>query len=59
MPQFGWQPHFSDAPVGAGPVEQVGDVREGALDAESGNQSRSGSVTPVCAFTSCARCDSV
>ena len=57
-PQSGWQPHFSVPQSAPGPfIRSV--TSENALDAESGNQSRSGSVTPVCRFMSSARCDRV
>ena len=59
MPQSGWQPHFSEPQSAPGPLHQVGDVATSTLDADSGNQSRSGSVTPVWRFRSSARCDSV
>ena len=57
-PQFGWQPHFIVPRSAPGPwIRSV--ASEKADAAESGNQSRNGSSTPVCCFTSCARCDSV
>jgi hypothetical protein len=58
MPQFGWQPHFIVPQSAPGPFSRSVTSASGPI-AESGNQSRSGSVAPVCACTSCARCDSV
>ena len=58
MPQSGWQPHLSVPHSAPGPCNRSV-TSEMALDADSGNQSRSGSVTPVCVLTSWARCDSV
>ena len=47
MPQLGWHPHFNDPQSALDPcIRSV--TSENALDADSGNQSRSGSVTPVC-----------
>ena len=57
MPQFA-AAALHRAPVGAHAGDQIGDVRD-ALAADNGNQSRSGSVAPVCCLTSSARCDSV
>ena len=55
-PQSGWQPHFSVPQSAPGPWSRsvTSDI---ALEADSGNQSRSGSVTPVWRFMSSARCD--
>ena len=58
MPQSGWQPHFSEPQSADGPsIRSV--TSDMTLDAESGYQSRNGSVTPVCCFRSSARCESV
>ena len=51
MPQSGWQPHFSVPQSAPGPWSRSV-TSDKAPDAESGNQSRSGSVTPVCGFRS-------
>ena len=54
MPQFGWQPHFIVPQSAPGPcIRSV--TSENAPDADSGNQSRSGSVTPVCVLHVVAR----
>ena len=58
MPQFGWQPHFIVPQSASAPLSRSVTSTSGPI-AESGNQSRSGSVAPVWPFTSWARCDSV
>ena len=57
-PQSGWQPQFKEPQSAPGPCSRsvTCDI---TLDADSGNQSRSGSVAPVCVRMSSARCDSV
>ena len=58
VPQFGWHPHFI-VPQSA-PVPEIKSVTsDTAPAADSGNQSRSGSVAPVWVLTSSAKCDSV
>ena len=57
-PQSGWHAHFSVPHSAAGPL--IRSVRSAAAPtADSGNQSRSGSSTPVCRWTSSTSCDSV
>ena len=58
MPQLGWHPHFIEPQSARSPISWSTRSENGP-SADSGNQSRIGSVMPVCAFTSCARCDSV
>ncbi len=58
MPQFGWQPHFIVPQSASAPLSRSVTSTNGPI-AESGNQSRSGSVTPVWPFTSWARWVSV
>ena len=58
IPQSGWQPHFRVPQSAPGPFSRSV-TSESVAEADNGNQSRSGSVTPVWRFTSAARCDSV
>ena len=57
-PQSGWQPQLSEPQSAPGPFSRSV-TRDIELEADSGNQSRSGSVTPVWRFMSSARCESV
>ena len=58
MPQLGWQPHLNDPHSDSRPPSRSFRSESGP-DADSGYQSRIGSPTDACAFTSCARCESV
>src|SRR5213594_2518110 len=57
-PQFGWQPQLTWPQSAPGPWTRSAKSANAPIN-ESGNQSRVGSVTPTCDFTSFAKCDKV
>src|SRR5439155_1250344 len=57
-PQLGWQPQLTWPQSAPGPWTRSAKSANAPIS-DRGNQSRVGSVTPTCDFTSLARCESV